>query len=115
MRYLCLIYGDEKAEPVPGVNDGQFLMEAHGKFGAAAGAAGVLRGGEALHDTSTATTVQAADGEVLTTDGPFAETKEQLGGYYVLECDDLDTAIHWAAQIPHPGGRVERRPIMELG
>ena len=107
MRYLCLIYGDEKAEEVPGVNDMPAMMEGHGKFSEAAGAAGVLRGGEALNDTSTATTVQAADGEVLTTDGPFAETKEQLGGYYMLECDDLDTAIHWAAQIPHPGGRIE--------
>ncbi len=114
MRYLCMIYGDEHAEEVTGESDWQTLMDQHGAFSAAAGAAGVLRGGEALRDTSTATTVQATGGEVMTTDGPFAETKEQLGGYYIVECDDLDTAIHWGAQIPHPGGRIEIRPIMEF-
>ena len=114
MRYLCMIYGDEKAEEVAGVSDWQTMMEQHGAFSGAAGAAGVLRGGEALRDTSTATTIQAADGKVLTTDGPFAETKEQLGGFYIVECDDLDTAIHWASQIPHPGGRIEVRPVMEF-
>ncbi len=115
MRYLCLIYGEEKAQADAGQEAWDALYQQHEAFSTEAGAAGVLRGGEALKDTDTATTVQAVDGEVLTTDGPFAETKEQLGGFYLLECDDLDTAIHWAARIPHPHGRVEVRPIMEMG
>ncbi len=115
MRYLCLIYGDERAPEVPGESDWETLMKLHTAFGEAAGSAGVLRGGEALEPTTTATTVRATGSEVLTTDGPFAETKEQLGGYYIIEVDDLDQALHWAAQIPHPGGCVEVRPIMEFG
>ena len=115
MRYLCLIYSDEKAPEVPGKNDWDTLMKLHTAFGEAAGGAGVLRGGEALEPTTTATTIRAAGSEVLTTDGPFAETKEQLGGYYIIEVDDLDQALHWASQIPHPGGCVEVRPIMEFG
>ena len=115
MRYLCMIYSDEKAPEVPGESDWETLMKLHNAFGEAAGAAGVLRGGEALEPTSTATTIRATGGEVLTTDGPFAETKEQLGGFYVIEAEDLDAALHWAAQIPHPGGCVEVRPIIEFG
>ena len=114
MRYLCMIYSDETAPEEPGVSDWDTLMKAHNAFGAEAGEAGVLRGGEALQPTTTATTIRVRDGETLTTDGPFAETKEQLGGYYIVEADDLDTALRWAAKIPHPGGCVEVRPIMEF-
>jgi hypothetical protein len=79
-------------------------------------AAGVNRGGEALQPTSTATTVRVRDGKTVTTDGPFAETKEQLGGYYLFECKDLDEAIQWAAKIPGAKfGSIEVRPIWEFG
>ncbi|MES1261339.1 MAG: YciI family protein [Acidobacteriota bacterium] len=73
----------------------------------------VYIGGEALHPTSSATTVRVRDGKLSTTDGPFAETKEQLGGYYLLDCKDLDEAIEYAAKIPGAStGSVEIRPIM---
>ena len=113
MRYLALIYGNETAEAVPGVSDWDTIMKEYGAFGAEAGAAGVLVSGDALQPTATATTVRVEDGRTLTTDGPFAETKEQLGGYYLLEVADLDEAIAWAAKIPGAWhGRVEVRPII---
>ena len=75
--------------------------------------AGVKREGEALHPSSTATTVRVRNGKINTTDGPFAETKEQLGGYYVVECKDLDEAIQWASKIPHASeSAIEVRPIV---
>jgi hypothetical protein len=69
--------------------------------------------GKELDDIRTAKTVRVRDGEVLVTDGPFAETKEQLGGFYLLECADLDEAISWARKIPLLGGTVEIRPVMD--
>ena len=69
--------------------------------------------GDALHPSSTATTVRVRDGKVLTSDGPFAETKEQLGGYYIVDCKNLDEAIEWAQRIPHASQTgIEVRPIM---
>ena len=115
MRYLCMIYGDESVPEEPGVSDWDTMMKTHSAFGEEAGAAGVMRGGEALQPTATATTIRVTDGETLVTDGPFAETKEQLGGFYILEADDLDTALKWAAKIPHPRGCIEVRPIIEFG
>ena len=87
----------------------------YAEFGKAAAA--VLRGGDALHSTSTATTVRVSGGkggDILTTDGPYAETKEVLSGYYVLECADLEEAVKTAAQIPAAwnGGAVEIRPVV---
>ena len=71
-------------------------------------------GGDGLQPTATATVVRVRDGERLLTDGPYAETKEQLGGYYVLECKDLDDALKWAAQIPEAAfGSIEVRPVMD--
>jgi hypothetical protein len=76
---------------------------------------GIMRSGEALQPTATATTVRVRNGETLSTDGPFAETKEQLGGFYVVEAKDLDEAIEIAARIPDVrGGSIEVRPIMEM-
>ena len=75
-----------------------------------------MLGGEALQPTSSATTVRVRNGQVVTTDGPFAETREALGGYYLFECRDLDQAIEWAARIPGAlSGSVEVRPIFEFG
>jgi hypothetical protein len=113
MRYLALIYGDENAEFTE--EQGAEEMQAYIVFGEEGDKAGVIKGGDALQPTSTATTVTVRDGETLTTDGPFAETKEQLGGYYELHCDNLDQAIEWAAKIPGArNGRIEVRPIMEF-
>jgi hypothetical protein len=112
MKYLCTIYGDESqmADVTPEqVNQ---VMEAYGAFGRDAGER--VLGGEGLQPSSTATTVRVRDGERMLTDGPFAETKEQLGGFYLLECGSLDEAIEWAAKIPGAQfGSVEVRPIMD--
>jgi hypothetical protein len=76
--------------------------------------AGVHLGGEGLQPSATATTVKIGEsGDQIVSDGPFAETKEQLGGYYLLDCEDLDDAIAWAKRIPMPGGTVEVRPVMD--
>jgi hypothetical protein len=113
MRYVALIYGNENAEFTE--EQGAAEMQAYIAFGDEGDKAGVIKGGDALQPTSTATTVTVRDGETLTTDGPFAETKEQLGGYYELHCDNLDQAIEWAAKIPGAlHGRIEVRPIMEF-
>jgi hypothetical protein len=113
MRYMCLIYSDETYESTE--QDWQETMDAYTEFGKAATEAGVVRGGDALQPTSAATTVRVRNSETLTTDGPFAETKEQLGGYYELDCKDLDEAIKWASKIPGASvGCVEVRPIMEF-
>ena len=114
MRYLLTIYGDESGWNDITPEQSQQIMAAYGAFGQEAQAAGVLLGGEGLQPTSTATTVRVRDGEALTTDGPFAETREQLGGYYLLDCKDLDEAIGWAAKIPGAqDGCVEVRPVMD--
>jgi hypothetical protein len=113
MKFLLTIYADESGWTDASPEDVQRIMEAYGAFGQAAQDAGVLLGGEGLQPTSTATTVRVRDGETLTTDGPFAETREQLGGYYVLDCKDLDDAIGWASRIPDArNGSVEVRPVM---
>ena len=116
MRYLCLIYNDEKAHANMSEQEMGAMMEAYGKYTEDLERAGAMLGGEALQPTETATTVQVRDGRTLTTDGPFAETKEQLGGFYMIEAKDLDEAIAWAAKIPSAAdGSVEVRPIMEFG
>ena len=114
MRYLLTIYGDESGWNDITPEQSQQIMAAYGAFGEEAQAAGVLLGGEGLQPTATATTVRVRDGEALFTDGPFAETREQLGGYYLLDCKDLDDAIGWAAKIPGAqSGSVEVRPVMD--
>ena len=92
----------------------QQTMAAYGAFGQEIEEKGVHVAGEGLQPTATATTVRVRDGERLITDGPFAETKEQLGGFYLLDCKDLDEAIGWAAKIPGAqSGHVEVRPVMD--
>jgi hypothetical protein len=113
MKYLCTIYGEESAWSEATPEQMSEVMAAYNAFGEEAGAAGVILGGEGLELTSSATTVRVRDGERLLSDGPFAETKEQLGGFYLLECGSLDEAIDWAAKIPGAAtGSVEVRPVM---
>ena len=114
MRYLLTIYADESRYATMTPEDSAKLMADYGAFGEEAQKAGVLLGGEGLQPTATATTVRVRDVEAMFTDGPFAETREQLGGYYLLECSDLDEAARWAAKIPDArSGAVEVRPVMD--
>jgi len=114
MKYLLTIYGEESGMADVSPEEIKGILEAYGAFGEEATAAGVHLGGEGLQPTATATTVRVRDGESTVTDGPFAETKEQLGGFYLLECKDLDEAIAWAAKIPGAStGSVEVRPVMD--
>ena len=116
MRYLCLIYLDEQSEANRSEAEMGAIMEVYEKYSEELQGAGAMLAGEALQPTTTATTVQVRNGRTLTTDGPFAEPKEQLGGFYMIEAKDLDEAIAWAAKIPSAtGGSIEVRPIMELG
>lgn len=115
MRYVMLIYGNENPSPAPTQAELDAEMAAYNTFTQEVSERGVMLGGEALLPTTSATTVHVRDNKVLTTDGPFAETKEQLGGFYILECKNLDEAIEYAAKIPGAHhGSIEIRPIMEF-
>ena len=112
MQYMLLIYGDEAAGAQMTEEDGAKLGQAYGEYSKWLADKGWMRAGDALHDTSHATTVRVRNGETVTTDGPFAETKEQLGGYYLIECDNLDQAIEAASKIPTAAnGSIEVRPV----
>jgi hypothetical protein len=109
-QYLVLIYSNEASWADTDDDFSKKIMDGHNKFGAKHGAS--LRGGEALESTTTATTIRTdASGKSVTTDGPFAETKEAIGGFYMIEADDLDAAIAIAKDVPAPFGGVEVRPI----
>ena len=112
MKYMLTIYGDEQAWADQDPQDSKAIMAAYEAFGREVG--DKMLAGDGLQPTATATTVRVRDGERLLSDGPFAETKEQLGGFYVLECKDLDEAIEWASKIPGAQtGSVEVRPVMD--
>ena len=114
MRYLLLIYTEEPTEPMTGDAAGSEL-EAYNAFTDWTRQKGVFEAGEALQPTSSATIVRVRDGRTIATDGPFAETKEQLGGFYLINCRDIDEAIDAAARIPGAQhGSIEVRPIYEL-
>ena len=106
MKYLCLVYMEERT--LDAVPDSDCMA-----FGDGLRKSGRYVAAEALQRVETATTVRVRDGKVSVTDGPFAETKEQLGGFYLLECENLDEALAWARKIPMPGGKVEVRPVMD--
>lgn len=115
MRYLALIYSEEADPSTVSPEQWQEITDAYNTFTADARAAGVMLAGDALQPTTMATTVRVRDGRTLTTDGPFAETREALGGFYMFEAKDLDEAIEWAARLPGSRwGSVEVRPIMEF-
>lgn len=112
MQYAFLIHDDEKNQYIRSPE----RLAAYGKFSEEVVNRGMMRGGYRLRPTTAATTVRIRDGKTLLSDGPFAETKEQLGGLYVLECKDLDEALEMAAKIPSAdGGSIEVRPIWEMG
>jgi hypothetical protein len=116
MEYMILIYADEKL--YSGMSEQRLgeLMKSYGDYTQELIAAGVLRGGAELAPVHTATTVRVRDGKIACTDGPFAETKEQLGGYYLIDCANLDEAIQWAAKCPSAGvGSMEVRPQIKNG
>lgn len=113
MQYMCLIYSDPSKEPVPGTPEFTDHINNYERFSNEVSEAGIFVSGEGLQPANLATTVRGAGDSAVTTDGPFAETKETLGGFYILECKDLDQAIHYAAKIPSAAfGCVEIRPVM---
>jgi hypothetical protein len=116
VRYAFLLYYDESASPAPGSAELNERIAAYGRFTEEVTTAGAYQGGEALQATATATVVRVGNGgSPVTTDGPYAETKEQLGGFYILECENLDEAVEWAAKIPAAShGMVEVRPIWDV-
>ena len=113
MQYLLLIYSNENDEPKPGTPEGDQHMGAYYAFTEELQSKKLMVGSNALNSVSTATTVRVREGATQTTDGLFAETKEQLGGYYLVECKDLDEAVACAAKIPSAKfGSVEVRPVI---
>ena len=113
MQYLLLIYRNEAELKQMSPADRQAMHEEYGVFTQAIVQSGHFKAGDGLQPTTTATTVRVRDGKTLTTDGPFAETREHLGGYYLVEAKDLDTAIALAARIPGArDGSIEVRPVM---
>jgi hypothetical protein len=117
MKYLITLYAEER----PGdwtdfsPDEMQAMMKPWEDYGQAINDAGVFVAGEALQSSPTATTLRlTGEGERVVTDGPFAETKEQLGGFYLLECESLDEAIDWAKKIPKDGGSAEIRPVVDF-
>ena len=112
MKYMLLIYGDESAWGSMSEEARQKLYAEHRAFGEAMTKAGVIRGGSELKPSSTATTLRFKSGKPATLDGPFAESKEQLGGYYIIDANNLETALEWAAKMPGmTSGAVEVRPL----
>jgi len=113
MQYMCLIYSKEGSGPQPGTDAFGPFMQGYTDFTQKMKDEGKLVAGDALQPVATATTISIRDGKTEMVDGPFAETKEQLGGYYLLECENLDEALAAAAEIPTVTyGRIEVRPLI---
>ena len=116
MRYMLLIYTDERLGATMTEEEGNAIMAAYYAYGAEATTAGVHLSSEALQPASQAKTVRVRNDKMIVTDGPFAETKEQLGGFYALQCQDLDEAILWAGKCPGiQQAPIEIRPIVDHG
>ncbi|HLJ89508.1 MAG TPA: YciI family protein [Candidatus Angelobacter sp.] len=117
MRYMLLIYTQEEPEKWTDA-ERQKVSDSHWKVMDGTQKLGIFRGAEPLQPTATAITVRTQDGKTFTTDGPFAETKEQLAGYYILDSNSIDEVIHWASLIPTAclGGQgcVEIRPMRDI-
>ena len=116
MQYMLLIYDTEGSMGAMTADQRNAFMGEYGAYTEGLRAAGKFVAGDALQPTATATSVRVRDGERLVTDGPFAETKEQLGGYYLIEAASLDEALDWAAKIPSSRlGTIEVRPLVVWG
>jgi hypothetical protein len=116
MKYTLILAADPAKAPAPGSPEEGRFFQAFFAFNQEIEDKGVYLGGEPLQDRSTATTIRVVDGQPTATDGPFAETKEQIGGFYLLECADLDEALAWAAKVPTAAlgyGAVEVRPCID--
>lgn len=115
MRYILLIYGNEEAWATMSEAEQKAEFDAYMAYSAELREAGIQAGGDALLPTSAATTVRVRGGDTVVTHGPFAEMAEQLGGFYILTCENLDGALAWAARLPGAKtGSVEVRPLMEF-
>lgn len=115
MKYILLIYGNEAAEASGSEADQMEMFQAHIAYAREMREKGVMLAGDPLLPTSAATTMRVRNGKAVPTHGPFAETAEQLGGYYIIECANLDEALAWAAKNPSATyGSIEVRPIMEM-
>ncbi|MCU0308345.1 MAG: YciI family protein [Thermoleophilia bacterium] len=113
MKYMILIYSDPAAGPAEGSPEMQAEFGQWMALTQELAESGQMVGGDALHPVQAATTVRVRDGEAVLTDGPFAETKEHLGGYYIVDVPDLDAATAWAARMPNAHyGSIEVRPVM---
>ncbi|WP_395374135.1 YciI family protein [Marinicella sp. W31] len=116
MKYLLMIYDAEGQSPQYGTPEFEQMMAGYKAFSEKVQSKGIMLGGEPLEPVATATSVRMRDGNVQLTDGPFAETKEQLGGFYLLECESLDEALAYAEEIPSAAwGTVEVRPVADFG
>ncbi|MDH4391115.1 MAG: YciI family protein [Aquabacterium sp.] len=115
MQYMLMIYSDETAEATMTEADAQAEIAAYGAYAGAMAQAGVLVGGERLCPTSSATRVRIRSGKTALLNGPYADTREQLGGYFMIDVPDLDAALHWAARCPTaPHGTIEVRPVWAM-
>jgi len=115
MQYMLLIYASEAARQALSEQDIGRMVAAYGAYTEAVGKAGVLVAGNRLRPAKTATTVRVVDGKTQVIDGPYAEVKEQLGGYYIIDVADLDAALGWAARCPGASfGAIEVRPIWAM-
>jgi hypothetical protein len=115
MKYMLLIYSNEAAAQAASKADSDKMLAAYGAYTEAVTKAGILAGSNRLRPSTAATTVRVANGKSQVLDGPYAETKEQLGGYYMIDVPDLDAALSWAARCPAAShGVVEVRPIWEM-
>jgi hypothetical protein len=116
MKYMALIYSDPSLEPTYGTPEFATMMQGYGVLNETLKQAGVLVAGHGLQDIETARSVKIRAGKAETMDGPFAETKERLGGYYILECANLDEAMRYAMMIPNAHfGTIEVRPLADYG
>jgi hypothetical protein len=114
MKYMLVLIGEEGAWEDASPEDMKAEMDRWNDFGQEAVKAGVFVAGEGLQESATATTLRLqAQGDSIVSDGPFAETKEQIGGFYVFDCRDLDDALAWARKVPMQSGAIEVRPVMD--
>jgi len=116
MKYILLIHQQESLAPAPDSSEFGPFMQGYFALNQELEKDGAFIAGEGLQDASSATTIKVRDGKTITTDGPFAETKEVMGGFYLIDCDNLDQAITYAAKIPSAKlGAIEIKPVMDYG